>query len=59
MLSRDIFLGTVQSVGSSAVEDEGAAAPNECSTAVSDSGCVRSAPIPIKSALFLGPEELV
>jgi len=58
MLSRDIFLGTVQSVGRSAGEDEFSIAPYDESAADAGSGCVKSAPLSFNYALFLGPEEL-
>jgi len=58
MLSRDISLGTIQSVGSSSTEDEFLAAPNDDSAAVTSSGCVKSAPVPFNFAIFLGSEEL-
>jgi len=58
MLSRDIFLGTIQSAGKSAVEVEVLAAPGDESAAATGSSCVKSALVSFNSALFLEPEEL-
>jgi len=58
ILSRDIFLGTIQSAGRSAAEDEFSTVPDDESAAVAGSGCVKSAHVSFNYALFLGPEEL-
>ena len=59
ILSRDMFLGTIQSVGSFVAGDEILTALGESPAPVLESSSVKFTPIAINFALFLGPEELV